>query len=109
MNRHADDLNARALPWLRAHQDRPFFLYVHYIDPHDPYSNPDMVGGRSPFMPDYTGPVAGDWIHGIYNGKLPLEDPARDVPYIRALYDSEVRYVDRHIGRAAGRDRPRRC
>ncbi len=100
MRKHADTINAHAVPWLRAHQDRPFFAYVHYIDPHDPYENPDMVafGGRSPYMPDYTGPVAGDWIHGIYNGRLELADPARDVPYIRALYDSEVHYVDRFIG-----------
>jgi arylsulfatase A-like enzyme len=100
MKKHADTLNAHAVPWLQAHQDRPFFAYVHYIDPHDPYENPDMdrFGGRSPFMPDYAGPVAGNWIHGIYNGNIQLADPARDVPYIRALYDGEVRYVDRHIG-----------
>jgi arylsulfatase A-like enzyme len=100
MKKHADTVNAHAVPWLRAHQDRPFFAYVHYIDPHDPYQNPDMdrFGGRSPFMPDYTGAVAGDWIHGIYTGRLKLADPARDVPYIRALYDSEVRYVDRYVG-----------
>lgn len=100
MQKHADSLNAHAIPWLRACQDRPFFAYVHYIDPHDPYENPDMdpFGGRSPFMPDYSGPVAGNWIHGIYNGRLQMADPARDVPHIRALYDSEVRYVDRHIG-----------
>jgi arylsulfatase A-like enzyme len=100
MKKHADTLNLHAVPWLRAHQDRPFFAYVHYIDPHDPYQNPDMdrFGGRSPFMPDYDGPVAGDWIHGIYTGRLELADPAHDVPYIRALYDSEVRYVDRYVG-----------
>jgi arylsulfatase A-like enzyme len=100
MKKHADTVNAHAVPWLRAHQDRPFFAYVHYIDPHDPYENPDMdrFGGRSPFMPDYAGPVAGNWIHGIYNGNIQLADPARDVPYIRALYDGEVRYVDRYIG-----------
>jgi arylsulfatase A-like enzyme len=100
MQKHADTVNAHAVPWLQAHQDRPFFAYVHYIDPHDPYQNPDMdrFGGRSPFMPDYTGPVAGNWIHGIYNGNLQLPDPERDIPYIRALYDGEVHYVDRHIG-----------
>ena len=104
MQKHADTLNAHAVPWLRACQDRPFFAYVHYIDPHDPYENPDMdrFGGRSPFMPDYSGPVAGNWIHGIYNGRLQMADPARDVPYIQALYDSEIRYVDRHIGELLG-------
>lgn len=100
ITKHADTVNAHAVPWLQAHQDRPFFAYVHYIDPHDPYMNPDMdrFGGRSPFMPDYTGPVTGNSIHGIYSGTVQLADPAHDVPYIRALYDSEVRYVDRYIG-----------
>lgn len=96
---HGDLINAHALPWLRANQARPFFAYVHYIDPHDPYYNPDMNahGGRSPFLPDYDGPIAGDWIHGIYTGRIPI-DPARDLPHIQALYDSEIRYVDRRIG-----------
>ncbi|HET9225470.1 MAG TPA: sulfatase, partial [Thermoanaerobaculia bacterium] len=100
MQKHADDLNAHAIPWLKASQDRPFFAYVHYIDPHDPYRNPDMepFGGRAPFQPGYEGPVDGGWIHGIYTGELQLPDPPRDVHYIKALYDSEVSYVDRHIG-----------
>jgi arylsulfatase A-like enzyme len=98
MRKHADELNRHAVPWLRAYQRRPFFLYVHYIDPHDPYQNPDMIDGRSPFLPGYAGPVAGDWIHGIYVGRLKLQDPRRDVAHINALYDSEVRYVDRHLG-----------
>jgi arylsulfatase A-like enzyme len=98
MNRHADDLNSHAVPWLRANQDRPFFAYVHYIDPHDPYSNPDMIGGRSQFDPGYKGPIAGDWIHGIYAGNLQMTDPERDVAYIKAMYDSEVHYVDRYVG-----------
>jgi arylsulfatase A-like enzyme len=98
MRKHADELNRHAVPWLRAHQRRPFFLYVHYIDPHDPYQNPDMIDGRSPFLPGYTGPVAGDWIHGIYIGRLQLRDPRRDIAHINALYDSEVRYVDARVG-----------
>jgi arylsulfatase A-like enzyme len=98
LSRHADDVNRHALPWLRSFQRRPFFLYVHYIDPHDPYENPDMINGRAFFMPGYTGPVAGGWVHGIYTGGLEIPDPARDIPYIEALYDGEIRYVDRHIG-----------
>lgn len=98
---HGDEINRRALPWLAAvaHRgDRPFFLYLHYIDPHDPYDNPDVVDGRSPFFPGYQGPVRGDWVHGIYTGALALADPQNDVAHLNALYDSEVRYVDRLIG-----------
>jgi arylsulfatase A-like enzyme len=102
LSRHADDINRHAVPWLRAFQRRPFFLYLHYIDPHDPYENPDMINGRAFFMPGYTGPVAGGWIHGIYNGRIELTQPEKDIPYIQALYDGEIRYVDRHIGALLG-------
>ncbi len=98
IRKHADSLNARALPWLRGHLGRPFFLYLHYVDPHDPYDNPEIVGGKSPFLPDYQGPVTGEWVHGIYTGRRQLPDPARDLPQIVALYDSELHYVDRHVG-----------
>lgn len=101
IRRHADELNAHALPWLAAHQSQgsqPFFLYVHYIDPHDPYENPEIVDGKSPFLPGYTGPVTGQWVHGVYVGRQVLPDPKRDLEQIVALYDSEVHYVDRHIG-----------
>ncbi len=98
IRKHADSLNARALPWLRGHERRPFFLYLHYIDPHDPYENPEVVGGRSPFLPDYTGPVTGEWVHGIYTGHRELPDPARDLPQINALYDTEVHFVDHYVG-----------
>jgi arylsulfatase A-like enzyme len=108
LRRHADDLNRHALPWIAAYQDqdRPFFLYLHYIDPHDPYDNPEIVGNRSPFEGEYRGPVAGDWVHGIYAGKLVLSDPARDVAHISALYDSEVHYVDRAVGQVLASLRP---
>jgi arylsulfatase A-like enzyme len=101
IRKHADELNRHAEPWLRAHQSRPFFLYVHYVDPHDPYENPDMaggIGGRAQFMPGYTGVIGADWIHGIYSGKLQLANPAVDIPYISALYDGEIHYADRFIG-----------
>lgn len=94
---HADTVNRRALPWLRAHQHDPFFLYVHYMDPHDPYNSPDLVDGRSPFFPDYRGNLSGLWIHGLYTGGLKLTDPERDLTHIQALYDSEIRHVDRAV------------
>ena len=38
--RTADDLNREVLPWVEAAAE-PFFLWVHYSDPHEPYSPPD--------------------------------------------------------------------
>lgn len=33
----AERINWRVLPWLEAHRDQHFFMYIHYMDPHDPY------------------------------------------------------------------------
>jgi arylsulfatase A-like enzyme len=101
LRRHGDDLNRHVLPWLAARQREapPFFLYVHYIDPHDPYDNPEIRDNRSPFEArPYTGPVAGDWVHGFFSGKLTMTDPVADLAHLSALYDSEVHYVDGRIG-----------
>lgn len=97
---HAETLNARALPWLRSrqHLERPFFLYAHYLDPHDPYDNTDIVDGRSPFYPDYPGTLSGRYVHGVYTGNIALADPPSDIAHLTALYDAEIRYVDRKIG-----------
>ena len=97
LSHHADELNRRAIPWLQAHRDRPFFLYLHYIDPHDPYMNPDVVGGRSPYFDD-PGGIDGRWVHGVYTGRIPVDDVERQVRHFTALYDTEIRYVDRAIG-----------
>ncbi len=38
--RTADQTNEAAEAWLREHADQPFFLWVHYYDPHFPYEAP---------------------------------------------------------------------
>ena len=41
--RPAPEVTDRALEWIaRRDPDRPFFLWVHYFDPHDPYDPPEQ-------------------------------------------------------------------
>ena len=94
---NADSLDARIRPQLESLRE-PFFLYAHYLDPHDPYENPDLEGGKSPFFPEYQGRLRGTDVHGLYLRQLSMEDPEQDVKHLKALYDSEIRYVDRYIG-----------
>jgi arylsulfatase A-like enzyme len=94
----AASLTARLQAWLGAHRNQPFFLYAHYVDPHDPYENPEIVDGRSPFEPPYAGRIGGRAVHGVYIGKIPLDDPEQDTEHLKALYDSEIHYADRFIG-----------
>ncbi len=58
--RQAEQVNAAALAWLRDHVDKPFFLFVHYFDPHWPYDAPEPFGGRyrGNHYGDYDGEIA---------------------------------------------------
>ncbi len=75
----AEDTTRRALAWLdaRVHPERPFFLLVHYFDPHDPYTPPP--GYRPPFDP---GPKAAlKQVRTVF------------------LYDLLLAYTDEQMGR----------
>lgn len=37
---HAEEVNERVFPWLQANRAEPFFMWIHYSDPHDPYAPP---------------------------------------------------------------------
>ena len=44
--RPANETTQRSAAWLRDHQDGPFFLWVHYFDPHAPYVPPSLYAER---------------------------------------------------------------
>jgi len=51
----AGEISDRAIDWLETHGDRPFFLFLHYYDPHMPYEPPE------PFATEMRGdPYAGE-------------------------------------------------
>lgn len=90
---------AAARRWLAARQtDRPFLLWLHFMDPHLPYrSHPDDPHGPAP-VPSH--PLFAD---DRFMNLAPLRDLLPDVPEVvrrgvEALYDSEVRHADRCVG-----------
>ena len=53
--RKGDEAARHALEWLDQHKDRPFFLFLHLYDPHEPYEPPE------PFASQWKGdPYAGE-------------------------------------------------
>jgi hypothetical protein len=86
------------LPWIAAHDGEPYFLWIHLMDPHDPYTPPDRERGKTPFDPDYDGPFVGDEIQRLYIGELPMPEP-RDLEHLYALYHDEIRFADQQIER----------
>jgi arylsulfatase A-like enzyme/tetratricopeptide (TPR) repeat protein len=49
VERRAEDVNRKAEEWIRVHSRKPFFVWVHYFDPHAPYDPPP------PFDRDFAG------------------------------------------------------
>ncbi len=95
----AEEVNHRLLPWLESHADEPFFLFVHYWDPHTPYNMPDKF--RDKFKQTRNdlltrqAPDGYEYVPGWGQANsLPPEDAARSID----LYDDEVFYVDYHVG-----------
>jgi arylsulfatase A-like enzyme/Tfp pilus assembly protein PilF len=58
LNERKGDETARvAVQWLESHKERPFFLFVHFYDPHDPYDPPEPFASKWKEQP-YDGEVA---------------------------------------------------
>ena len=47
--RFADEITDAALAWLRANDGEPFFLWIHYMDPHKPYAAPSKFQHLKPY------------------------------------------------------------
>ena len=58
--RKGDEAARQARAWLDAHKDRPFFLFLHFYDPHDPYEPPE--------------PFASQWKDHPYDGEVAFVD-----------------------------------
>lgn len=76
-----------AAQWITEHADEPFFLWVHFFDPHTPYEPPTGYAVPSGQEVDLTGKSLPDGV----------ADEAALRREIRA-YRGEVRYVDAQIG-----------
>ena len=97
--REAACVNRRALAWLDESDasEQPFLLYLHYIDPHDPYQPPSSHERR--FTRAYRG--AASIARGNPNpiaARLAKDRSAsvleRDVEHLVDLYDEEIAYFD---------------
>ena len=94
----AEQVTERAISFLRERGDRDFFLFLHYYDPHWHYDPPPPYDRT--FDPDYSGETRGVW----WEFKKETADSIapRDLQHILALYDGEILYADRQLGRLFG-------
>lgn len=92
------DLALYTEAFLQRYRDRPFYLWVHLIDPHAPYDPPAAFRteeGAWPFFYPYSGGER--W--GIPQLSADFNLPEKDRPYTASLYRGEVEYVDTYVQR----------
>jgi arylsulfatase len=98
----ADCITAEGIRVLRARDPaRPLFLWLHYLDPHDPYLPPfddDMEALSWGEGSRFTGDVRRTFLYRGSAGEQVDEFTAADRQHLVDLYDAEVRYVDQSIG-----------
>ena len=93
--RRADAVVDRALAWLRAREATPFFLVVHMFDPHMNYDPPEATRGQfSSMLPKTELPRVTEQIRAALR-----RGDEFDRDYLVALYDEEILFVDRQLGR----------
>ena len=88
------DVNKKALPWLEANRDRPFFVFIHYFDIHYDFVPPPPYDVM--FDPHYDGGM--DGTNFIERNDVHPGMEQRDLEHILALYDGEIRFTDHHVG-----------
>ena len=84
----AATVNAAVTSWIDQQSAEPWFLFVGYMDPHDPY-----------FAHPYDG-------SGYARAAHQHPDPS-EAPALTALYDGEITYWDAEFGRLLGELRER--
>jgi len=121
----SDQVNQEVVQWLSDRElDRPFFLYIHTIDPHAPYAPPEpyrqqytrhierpkvtdqmkesfrTIRGQlsERFSPEMMSDKVGSlvWIHALARRSLPPTPLLRE--WMEALYTAEVAFNDHSFG-----------
>jgi len=94
-DRKATDVADRAMDILDRVGDRPFFLFLHFYDPHWHYDPPEHT--LRIFEKSYSGTITGIWQD--FKNRNRSTTSAADLAHLLALYDGEIRYTDDEIGR----------
>ncbi len=91
--RDAKPATEAALSWLADQGDAPVFLWLHYMDPHGPYTPP------APYDTAFQSTERGSW--HVSTAEIPVASrlgDEKDVHYYIDQYDGEILYTDHYVG-----------
>jgi len=93
MHTHASVINSLAAKWITKAKDAPFFMYLHYMEPHSPYGSIEQFD-RLFLDADYKGPITGEHLQLDEILKGSFETADTDKRRIVDLYDQDIRCFD---------------
>ncbi len=82
--------------WLEKNGDPPFFMWLHFYDPHLPYQAPPRYVDES--VRNHTGPVTGRWYDLSEAEVAAITSSPDHVQQMLDLYDAEIAYADEQLG-----------
>jgi arylsulfatase A-like enzyme len=94
--RRGDQVNTRAIRWLNSVDDSraPIFSWIHYYDPHGPYTPPNEY---NEMYTDGDPSTAGDPL-ALPHFWSPDQRAITDTDYLTAQYDAEIAWTDKLFG-----------
>jgi len=103
-NNDAKGIVNQALYWMENNRDKPFFLWLHILDPHFPYNDHPgfSVESKNPdALNEYKGMLKKYRSGAMPVGKVFFDCPLSDEAVAEAIdnYDDEIAWVDYNFGR----------
>jgi arylsulfatase A-like enzyme len=89
--RWADDINAAALEWIDQEPTQPFFVFLNYLDVHDPYLPPQPYRNLYTDVPNPGGLL--NW----HLGREYLDLTPEELQSEMDAYDGAINYADEQI------------
>ena len=83
-------------PFLRSGEDKPFFIYLHEMDPHAPWNAPEAYEEMYDF--GYQGKLdcESEIVTLLRRNAMPLTP--LDVEHLKATYKAEITFMDGYLG-----------
>jgi arylsulfatase len=93
----AGEVVRRGLDWLSGMEEDPFFLYLHFMDPHDPYSPTSPFDALYGWKPGEDMKMSFETLPEIMAGQEPV-GPG-ELSSLLSLYDGAITSMDDQVGR----------
>jgi arylsulfatase len=90
--RDANETTELAISWLKINKAKPFFLWLHYREPHSPYNPPEDY--KRMFYEPFIGEQKYQ-NYTIYDKKINLS--SKDIYELTIAYDGNIRFLDDNL------------